>query len=108
MLFAIREALHESLGFSPVQLFFGRKARGALKLVKDKWINSSGNRTAFVSAYLENLKNSLCKVRQAAKSNLCKAQDKMKDHFDKKSKFGNFSEGDKVLVFFHSWFSFIC
>lgn len=77
MLFAIREALHESLGFSPVQLFFGRKARGALKLVKDKWINSSMNQRTSVSLCLGNLKNILCKVRQAAKSNLCKSQKKL-------------------------------
>lgn len=85
MLFAIREATHESLGFSPFELLFGRKVGDPLKLVKDKWINSSGNQTS-VSTYLENLKNTICKVRLAAKSNLLKAQTKMKSHFDKNSK----------------------
>jgi len=78
MLFAIREAPQETLGFSPFELLFGRKVRGPLKLVKDKFLNdSSDHNHTTVSAYLKNLKDTLAKVRQIAKDNLVKGQAKM-------------------------------
>ena len=37
LLFAAREAVQESLGFSPFELVFGHTVRGPLKLLKEKW-----------------------------------------------------------------------
>jgi hypothetical protein len=37
LLFAAREAVQESLGFSPIELVFGHTVRGPLKLLKEKW-----------------------------------------------------------------------
>ena len=34
LLFAVREAVQESLGFSPFELVFGRTVRGPLKVLK--------------------------------------------------------------------------
>ena len=36
LLFAIRETVQESLGFSPFELVFGHNVRGPLKLLKEK------------------------------------------------------------------------
>ena len=36
LLFAIRESVQESLGFSPFELVFGHNVRGPLKLLKEK------------------------------------------------------------------------
>ena len=36
--FAMREAMQESLGFSPFELIFGRMVRGPLKLLKKSWL----------------------------------------------------------------------
>ena len=36
LLFAVRESVQESLGFSPFELVFGHSVRGPLKLLKEK------------------------------------------------------------------------
>ena len=38
LLFAAREAVQESLGFSPFELVFGQTVRGPLKLLKESWL----------------------------------------------------------------------
>ena len=38
LLFAIMEAVQESLGFSSFELVFGCTVRGPLKLLKDGWL----------------------------------------------------------------------
>lgn len=37
VLFAAREVVQESLGFSPAELVFGHTVRGPLKLIRDHW-----------------------------------------------------------------------
>ena len=39
LLSAVRETLQDSLGFSPFKLVFGRIMRGALKLLKESWLD---------------------------------------------------------------------
>ncbi|XP_074658644.1 uncharacterized protein LOC141911553 [Tubulanus polymorphus] len=39
LLFATRESVQESLGFSPFELVFGHQVRGVLKLLKDHWLS---------------------------------------------------------------------
>ena len=41
LLFAVRESVQESLGFSPFKLVFGHSVNGPLKLLKEKFISSS-------------------------------------------------------------------
>ena len=37
ILFAYREVPHESTGFSPFELLYGREIRGPLDVLKDEW-----------------------------------------------------------------------
>ena len=37
-LFAIRESVQESLGFSPFKLVYGREVQGPLKFLKEHWL----------------------------------------------------------------------
>ena len=39
LLFAVRESVQESLGFSPFELVFGHGVRGPLLLLKEKWLD---------------------------------------------------------------------
>ena len=58
LLFAVRESVQESLGFSPFQLVFGHTVRGPLKLLKEKFLSdddSSLNLLQYVS-YLKKKK----------------------------------------------------
>ena len=41
VLFAAREAVQESLGFSPFELVFGHTVRASLKLLQESWMNST-------------------------------------------------------------------
>ena len=39
LLFAVRESVQESLGFSPFELVFGHAVQGPLLLLKEKWLD---------------------------------------------------------------------
>ena len=41
LLFAVRESVQESLGFSPFELVFGHSVRGPLKLLKENWLSEN-------------------------------------------------------------------
>ncbi|GAA6103385.1 uncharacterized protein LOC114796860, partial [Tachysurus ichikawai] len=97
LLFAVRETVQESLGFSPAELVFGHTVRGLLKLLKENWLSeqqSECNLLDCVSSFRERLHNA-CELAQTA---LRGAQSKMKKRFDKNTVARSFSEGDKVLV----------
>ena len=68
LLFAVRESVQESIGFSPFELVFGHMVRGPLKLLKETWLedNSSLNLLDYVSSF----KNRLLKATEMAKENL--------------------------------------
>jgi len=38
LLFAVRESVQESFGFSPFELLYGREVRGPLCLMKEYWL----------------------------------------------------------------------
>lgn len=96
LLFAAREVIQESLGFSPAELVFGHTVRGPLKLLKEKWLENqpSTNHLDFVC----NFRSKLNKACELAKQNLEGAQGRMKGYYDKKVKHRVFNPGDKVLV----------
>ena len=97
LLFAARESVQESLGFSPFELVFGHTVRGPLKLVKEKWLDEHTdlNLLDYVSSFKEKLFNAV----QIARTNLKNSQVKMKTWYDKNARNRVFQPGDKVLVF---------
>ena len=100
VLFALREAPQESLGCSPFEMLYGRKVRGPLRVIKEKFITPVSDKSLTVTQYLKNLRATLDQVRNLAKQNFKSAQDKMKLTFDKKAKLREFNVGDKVLAYF--------
>ena len=62
LLFAIRESVQESLGFSPFELIYRREVLGPLKLLKEHWLGAeeSGNLLYKVSE----LRHRLTKARE--------------------------------------------
>ena len=97
LLFAAREAIQESLGFSPFELVFGHTVRGSLKLFKEKFL-SDGNDCLNLFSYVSDFRTRLSKVCELARENLKAAQVSMKNKFDKKAVSRCFKPGDKVLV----------
>lgn len=48
MTFALRDALHESTEFSPLELVFGHDVRGSLSMMKEKWLSEDDVCTSVV------------------------------------------------------------
>ena len=97
LLFAVRESVQESLGFSPFELVFGHMVRGPLKLLKEKFLSQEDTPSNLLQ-YVSDFRSRLLTACEAAKSNLKKAQGKMKQNFDKNTKERIFKSGDKVLA----------
>lgn len=97
VLFAVRDAKQESLGFSQAELVFGHNVRGPLKVLQEQLMCSSSKKVdvpTFVSRCRERLKRAV----KYAKESLTSSQTNMKTHFDKKAKERHFQPGDKVLM----------
>ena len=97
LLFAVRESVQESLGFSPFELVFGHTVCGPLKLLKEKFLSDDDSSLNLLQ-YVSDFKNRLSKACDAAQSNLKSAQSKMKIRYDENAKDRNFEPGDKVLA----------
>ena len=95
LLFAAREAVQESLGFSPFELVFGHSVRGPLKILQEKiLVEPESNLLDYVSKF----KDRLSCTRELAAGHLKEAQSNMKRLFDRKVKERIFEPGSKVLV----------
>ncbi|KAL0153620.1 hypothetical protein M9458_051100, partial [Cirrhinus mrigala] len=97
LMFAVRETVQESLGFSPAELVFGHTVRGPLKLLSEQLLSKdpvSSNILDYVSAFRERL-HKACEI---AKSHLAPVQSKMKLRHDKTCIKRSFQPGELVLV----------
>ena len=98
LLFATREVVQQSLGFSPFELVFGHTVRGPLKALKEKWLDEGQEAQGDLLDYVYTFKTRLHKACKVAHDNLEKSQEKMKEWYDKRAAARHFSPGDKVLV----------
>uniref|UniRef100_A0A8C1PIS4 Integrase catalytic domain-containing protein n=1 Tax=Cyprinus carpio TaxID=7962 RepID=A0A8C1PIS4_CYPCA len=96
LLFASREVVQESLGFSPADLVFGHTPRGPLTVLKESRL--SDQKCKSLPEYVTDFRTRLHRVCELAKQNLEKAQGKMNVWYDKKARERSFRPGDKVLV----------
>ena len=69
LLFADRESVQESLGLIPFELVFGHTLRGALKLLKEKFLLNDGSSLNLLQ-YVSNFKDRLSNACEAARTNL--------------------------------------
>ncbi len=98
VLFAVREAVQDSLGFSPADLIFGHSLRGPLKMLKEDMLSVETSVKTNVLDYVSKFRERLHQACSAAKEALRNAQFTMKSHFDRKSVLRDFKEGDQLLV----------
>ena len=73
LLFAARESVQESLGFSPFELVFGHTVGGPLKLLKEKFISSSDESLNLLQ-YVSDFRTKLTRACELARANLVAAQ----------------------------------
>ena len=97
-LFAIRDAVNDSTGFSPFELVYGHEVRGPLRMLKETWLGN--DEIVSVPKYVVNFKKRLRKATDIARKNLSEAQNNIKSWYDKKAKERVFQPGEKVLVLF--------
>ena len=97
-LFALRDSVQESTGFSPFELVYGHEVRGPLRMLKEKWLGSDDPPN--ILRYVSDFKHRSLRAREIAMENLKGAQSKMKGYYDHKARVRKFNVGDKVLVLF--------
>lgn len=98
VLFALRDSIQESTGFSPFELVYGHEVNGPLRMIKEKWLGREDPPS--VVKYVSEFKNRLMRAREIAQENLRNSQAEMKSWYDKKARARMFQPGDKVLVLF--------
>ena len=97
LLFAVRESVQESLGFSPFELVFGHSVRGPLKLLKETFLSNDETPLNLLQ-YVSDFRNRLSRACEVARSNLKKSQGKMKARYDNHVIDRKFKPGDKVFA----------
>ena len=97
LLFAARESVQESLGFSPFELVFGHTVRGPLKLVKEKLL-SGGSESINLLQYVSDFRTKLFRACELARANLSSSQKSMKKKHDVDAVERSFKPGQKVLA----------
>ena len=68
LMFACREAMHESIGFSPFELVFGRQVRGPWHIIKEMWESPN------IIVHYQIMQNQLHDTIKLANENLAKSQ----------------------------------
>ena len=98
LLFAVRESVQESLGFSPFELVFGHSVRGPLKLLKEKFLSNDETPLNLLQ-YVSDFRNRLSRACEVARSNLKTSQGKMKARYDNHVIDKNLNQVTKSLLF---------
>ena len=99
LMFAARESVQESLGFSPFDLVFGHHVRGPLKLLKEQWLNDDDEAVKVnLLDYVSRFRTRLYEAGEIAKKNLENSQQKMKMYYSRNAEAREYKPGDKVLV----------
>ena len=98
VLFALRDSVQESTGFSPFELVYGHEVNGPLRMLKERWLGREDSPS--VVKYVSDFKSRLMRAREIALKNLSMSQEEMKTWYDRKARSREFKVGDKVLVLF--------
>ena len=99
LLFAIREAPQESLGFSPFELLYGRSVRGPMNILRELWTNDvPSEEIKNTYQYVLDLKERLSETCKLAHRMLSKSSARYKTYYDKKKYKRHLNVGEKVLI----------
>ncbi|XP_041461733.1 uncharacterized protein LOC121413037 [Lytechinus variegatus] len=99
LLFAVREAPQESMGFSPFELLYGRKVRGPLDILKELWTGEAETaETKSTYQYILDLRNRIDETCRNAHTQLQKSSERYARYYNQKAKHREFQIGDRVLL----------
>ncbi len=97
LMFAIRESVQDSLGFSPAELVFGHTVRGPLKLLSEQLLSTKPMARS-VAEYVDTFRKRLKHVCNLARANLASTQAVMKAQYDRRTVERSFKPGELVLA----------
>lgn len=98
-LFALRESVQESLGFSPAELIFAHTVRGPLQVLKEQLMSTKcSTRPTNVLEYVSKFRERLHQACAIAREALTTSQSSMKKRYDRSAVARSFEVGDQVLV----------
>ena len=97
LLFAYREDPQASTGFSPFELLFGRKMRGPLDVIKERWEADHKSSESVVS-YILSIQDRIASMADLVGENMQKAQETQKRWYDRNAREKTLEPGEKVLV----------
>lgn len=95
-MFALRSAAHESTGFSPAELVYGRALRSPLRMLRESW-EGSGEDTTVVE-YVLGLLERLHVAKKIAAENMSTSQLKAKAYYDRTARKRTFEVSDRVML----------
>lgn len=87
---------HETTGFTPYELMFGRQPRLPVDLIFNTTVSQDNPK--FHSQYVQSLKTHLQESYKLAQKNAAKSGERNKIRFDRKVTESSLEEGDRVLV----------
>ena len=99
LLFAYRDTIQDSTGYSPFQLLYGRQVRGPLTILKELWtkeIQDEEVKTTY--QYVVDLRERLEDTCQLAQEAVQRNSKKYKLYADSKAKDRQFQKDDEVLL----------
>ncbi|XP_075758104.1 uncharacterized protein LOC142818935 [Pelodiscus sinensis] len=98
LLFAYKEVPQESIGFSPFELLYGRRARGPLDLIRDEWEGKASPDGDAVVEYVLTFRERLGEFLGLAREDLGRAQGKQKIWYDRTARARAYATGDQVMA----------
>ena len=99
ILFAYREVPHESLGFSPFELLYGRTIRGPMRILRELWSGDvADGEVKTTYQYVVDLRERLESTCRMAHDELVKSGRKYAKYYNRGTRSRKFDVGDRVLV----------
>ncbi len=99
LLFAYRETPHDSTGFAPFELLYGRTVRGPMSILRELWTGEVETpETKTIYQYVIDLKNRLEETCKMARAELLKSKARYRKNYNRKAKSRKFAVGDEVLL----------
>ena len=97
-LFALRQVVNESTGFSPFSMIYGRIPRGPVEVLKELWTQENDSEVKTTYQYVLDLANRLELTHKLAVEHTLKSKSKQKEYYDRTAKERVLQSGDQVLV----------
>ena len=99
LLFAIRDSVNDSLGYTPFELVYGHQVRNPVQMLRENWLCNEKSECPLTNdTLISKMQEQLETAKGIALKNLERSQEKMKENYDKKAEERKFSVGDKVLM----------